>query len=120
MSKVLIVDDEVEITDFLYNFLQRFKISAEKANSGKDALKIYKSFKPDWVLLDIKMPDMDGFEVLEKIRAEEHKAKIMMITGRDNQEAQDKAKSLGVIDYIIKPLDLEELHGKIEKYILAK
>ena len=120
MSRVLIVDDEVEITEFLSNFLKRFKIINDKANDGLKALEIFKKFKPTWVLLDIKMPGMDGFEFLEKIKNLDPSVKVIMITGREDKQSQEKAKQLGALDYIVKPLDLEELHHKIETWILAK
>ena len=120
MSKVLIVDDEAEIVDFLENFLKRFKIESRKAINGKQALDLYEQFKPDWVFLDIKMPDVDGFDVLKKIRKLGNDAKVIMITGRDDKDSQTKAKKLGAVDYVVKPLDLEELHQKIQIYILKK
>ena len=120
MSKVLIVDDEVEVVDFLCNFLKRFTISSEKAVNGKDALDVFAKTKPDWVLLDIKMPDMDGFEVLKGLKRIEPNAKVIMITGKEDKESQNAAKKLGALDYIVKPLDLEELHEKIQTYILKK
>ena len=120
MSKVLIVDDEAEIVDFLENFLKRFKIESEKAYNGKDAISVYQKVKPDWVLLDIKMPDMDGLEVLKELQKTESDLKVIMITGREDKESQNKAKKLGAKDYIIKPIDLEDLHQKINTYILGK
>ena len=120
MSKVLIVDDEAEIVDFLENFLKRFKIESDKAYNGKDAISAYQKGKPDWVLLDIKMPDMDGLEVLKELQKTESDPKVIMITGREDKESQNKAKKLGAKDYIIKPIDLEDLHQKINTYILGK
>ncbi|MCQ9205976.1 MAG: response regulator [Omnitrophica bacterium] len=120
MSKVLIVDDEVEVVDFLCNFLKRFEISSEKAVGGQQALEVFKTTKPGWVFLDIKMADMDGLEVLQELKRIDPKAGVIMITGRDDKESQDKAKKLGALDYIVKPLDLEELHQKIQTYILKK
>lgn len=116
--KVLVVDDEREITDFLCKFLSRFKISSNKANNGIEALKIFDEFKPEWMFLDIKMPDMDGFELLERLKEKNISPKVVMITGRDDKDSQENAKKLGALDYIVKPLDLEELHQKINKYIL--
>jgi DNA-binding response OmpR family regulator len=66
------------------------------------------------------MPDMDGFEVLEELKKKEPSVKAMMITGRDDKDSQEKARKLGAHDYIVKPLDLEELHKKIYEHILAK
>ena len=120
MNKVLVVDDEVEVADFLCNFLKRFKIISLKAVNGTAALEAFDKEKPDWVLLDIKMSDMDGFEVLKELKSKDAKAKVIMITGSEDKVSQDKAKSLGAIDYIVKPLDLEELHKKIQTHILKK
>ena len=119
MSRVLIVDDEVEITDFLCNFLKRFKVPSEKANDGKSAVEMFEKIRPEWVLLDIKMYDMDGFEVLKEIKKIDPNVKVMMITGKEDKESQQKAKRLGVLDYIVKPLDLDELHKKIQTYLLT-
>jgi len=120
MVKVLVVDDEVEVADFLCNFLKRFKIPIEKATSGEEALKVFDKTKPDWVLLDIRMPDLDGFEVLKRLKAKDSRVKVMMITGSEDKVSQEKANNLGAVDYIVKPLDLEELHNKIQTHILEK
>jgi two-component system response regulator (stage 0 sporulation protein F) len=118
MSVVLVVDDEQEIVDFLCNFLRRFNISSLKATNGKKAIGIFKKLKPDWVFLDIKMPGMDGIEVLKEMKKIKPDIRVIMITGKKEKDLQEKAKRLGVIDYIVKPLDLEELHIKIKTYIL--
>lgn len=120
MSKVLVVDDEVEVVDFLCNFLKRFKITSEKATSGMAALEMFTDIKPDWVFLDIKMPDMSGFEVLEELKKKNPLVRAIMITGSEDKQSQAKAKEMGAVDYIVKPLDLEELHSKINTYILDK
>jgi len=120
MSKVMLVDDEVEVLDFLSNFFKRFEINCVKASDGRIALELFREARPDWVLLDIKMPGMDGFEVFEKLKKIEADLKVMMITGRDDKGSQDRAKKLGAVDYIVKPLDLEDLHEKIQTYILKE
>jgi CheY-like chemotaxis protein len=120
MPKVLVVDDEAAITDFLCNFLKRFKISSEKAVNGASAIETFKQTKPDWVFLDLKMPDMDGFEVLKEMKKIDPGVKAIMITGSEEKESQSQAKKLGAVDYIIKPLDLEDLHQKIQTYILQQ
>ena len=120
MIKVLVVDDEAAITDFLCNFLKRFDIASEKATKGATAIDLFKEIKPDWVFLDLKIPDMDGFEVLKALKKIDPNAKVIMITGSGEKESQVKAKKLGALDYIIKPLDLEDLHQKIQTHILGK
>ena len=118
MPKILVVDDEIEVADFLCNFLKRFKASSQKASNGLMALEEYDKIKPDWTFLDIKMPDMDGFEVLGKLKEKDPNVKVIMITGSEDKESQQKAKDMGAVDYIVKPIDLEELHAKIKTYIL--
>jgi len=118
MTKILIVDDEVEITEFLSNFLKRFEVKSKRASDAKAALAVFDTLNPDWVFLDISMPDMDGFQLLSEFKKKNPKLKAMMITGKDDKQSQDRAKELGALDYIIKPLDLEDLHKKIQKYIL--
>jgi len=120
MSKVLVVDDEVEVVDFLCNFLNRFKITSEKATSGVAALEAFVKLKPDWVFLDIKMPDMSGLDVLKELKIKDSGVKVIMITGSEDKDSQNKAKDLGALDYIMKPLDLEDLHVKIQNHILKK
>src|SRR3989338_2614278 len=117
MIKVLVVDDEVEITEFLCNFLKRFDIESRHASDAKAAITIFDKFKPDWVFLDIKMPEKDGFQLLEEFKKINSKIKAIMITGKDDKDSQDKAQKLGASDYIVKPLDLEELHEKIKNHI---
>jgi DNA-binding response OmpR family regulator len=119
MNRILVVDDEVEIVDFLCTFLKRFDLESNKAFNGQEALDVYDKIKPDWLLLDLKMPQMDGLQVLKEFKNRKQKVNVIMITGRDDKELQKEAKALGAKDYIVKPLDLEELHQKIEKYILS-
>ena len=118
MTKVLVVDDEKEVVDFLCNFLKRFKLESEKANDGKEAIDVYEKIRPEFTFLDIKMPQMDGLDVLREIKKINQNAKVIMITGREDKESQSKAKKLGALDYVVKPLDLEELHRKIQEHIL--
>ena len=120
MPKILVVDDEVEVADFLCNFLKRFDINTEGASDSKTALAAFDKLNPDWILLDIKMPEMDGYQLLAEFKKRNSKVKAIMITGKDDKESQDRAKKMGALDYIVKPLDLEELHQKIKTYILKK
>lgn len=120
MKKILIVDDEIEIADFLCNFLRRFGLQTEKAADGEEALETAERINPDWIFLDIKMPKTDGLKVLKELNTKKSQTNVIMITGLDDEESQKQAKKLGAKDYIVKPLDLEELHKKIDKNILSK
>lgn len=118
--KILVVDDEVEVANFLCVFLERLGLNAEKAICGREALEAFIRNRPDWVFLDIKMPDMDGIEVLKKMKEIYPDIKAMMITGRNDEATQSEAQALGASDYLIKPIDLDDLLEKIKKYIPIK
>jgi len=116
--KILIVDDEVEVGSFLVDFLKRLGLEAEKATCGEEALKMFGLIKPDWVFLDLKMPDMDGLELLKRMKEIDSGVQALMITGRVDELSESQAHALGARDYLIKPVDLDELRAKIKKYIL--
>ncbi len=116
--KILVVDDEVEVGNFLVDFLKRLGLEAEKATCGEEALKIFNLSKPEWVFLDLKMPGMDGFEVLKRMKEIDPGVQALMITGSDDELSENAAHVLGARDYLIKPIDLDELRSKIKKYIL--
>jgi len=117
-KSILLVDDEVEIVNFLANFLGRLGINTIKATSGEEALKLYDKDKIDFVFLDIQMQGIDGLTVLRRIKEVNPRARVIMITGKVDIVSQTKAKKGGALDYITKPLDLGELKEKVEKYIL--
>lgn len=117
-KKVLVVDDEKDVVDFLENFLTRFNISVIKATGGKEAIDLFKQYNPQSIFLDLQMPDKDGISVLKELKSLNASADIIVITAREEKGYQDKAKKYGAVDYITKPLDLIELNEKIEKYIL--
>ncbi|MFA5101188.1 MAG: response regulator [Candidatus Omnitrophota bacterium] len=118
-KKVLIVDDEKEIVEFLKHFLERFNVNAYAVTRGDEAFDEYSRIKPDCVFLDIQLPGKDGLTILKELTKLDPQAQVIMITGKEDKEYQDKAKKYGAQDYITKPLDLSELKEKIEKYIIA-
>ncbi len=115
---VLLVDDEKDIVNFLEHFLRRMKLSSIKATSGEEALVAYDKNKVGFVFLDIQMKGIDGFSVLKELKERDPAVQVIMITGRSEKDSQDKAKELGAIDYITKPLDLGDLKEKVNRYIL--
>ena len=118
--KILVVDDEVEVVNFLKVFLGRMGIEAVEATCGLDAIEAYARVNPDWVFLDIKMPDMNGLQVLRKLKESNNTVKAIMITGSSDEVLENEAKELGVRDYLVKPIDLTELRLKIRTYILEE
>src|SRR5271157_813088 len=117
-KRILVVDDEQDVINFMEIFLKRFKILGIKASSGDEALDIYAKNKIDFVFLDINMKGLDGLEVLSQLKALNPDVKVFMITGSQDVEERRKALALGALDFITKPLDLNELKEKIEKYVL--
>ncbi|MCD6229150.1 MAG: response regulator [Candidatus Omnitrophica bacterium] len=120
MEKVLIVDDEVEVAEFLSSFLKRKGLKPFTANDARKALEIFTQKKPDLILLDVKMPGEDGFFVLKKVKEASKDVKVIMITARDDKPSIIKAKRMGAEDYLIKPIELENLDTVISKYIKPK
>jgi two-component system response regulator (stage 0 sporulation protein F) len=111
MAKLLIVDDEVDVREFAANFFRKRKINALTASSGEEAIDIVEKQKPDLILLDIKMTGIDGIETLRRIREKDKDMKVIMVSGKkpDEEEAFNQCRQLGALDYIHKPLELDEL-----------
>lgn len=116
MKKILIVDDEEDILHFLELVLREKGYEVVTASGGHDALTRAQIERPDLVLLDIMMPQMDGWEVLKLLRVDEETAAIPVAMLSARTEARDRVQGLqeGAIDYICKPFSLQELLGKIE------
>jgi len=116
VKKILIVDDELSIRRSLYNtFKNTYQI--ETASSGLEAVKKVESDDYDLVLLDQKMPDIDGLQVLKEIRQIDDRVVIVMITAYGSIESSVKAMKLGAYDYILKPYELDEIKMVVEKAI---
>ena len=116
MSKLLIVDDEIDVMEFAKNFFKKRNIDVQTASNGIEALEIINHEKPDLVLLDIIMDEMNGLEVLKTLRAEKNSVKVIMVTGREDEDTVKETESLGITGYIHKPLILDEL----EKVVLRE
>jgi len=108
MSKILVVDDERSIRNTLRDILGYEKYEVSDADSGITALEILKQAEFDVILLDIKMPQMDGLEVLDHI-LNEYDTPVIMISGHGTIETAVEAIKKGAFDYIAKPLDLNRL-----------
>jgi len=115
MPKLLIVDDEHDICDFVKNFFSERGYAVNTALNGDDALSIIKSDKPDIVLLDIKMNGMDGIAVLKHIKGIDKNIRVVMVTALEDQEKMDEACRLGACEYITKPLILDNLENVVGK-----
>lgn len=110
-NKVLmVVDDEVEICNFVKMFFEVRGFDVYSANDGTEGVATAEEIQPDIVLLDVHMQnDEDGLTALPKILQKAPSAKVIMTTGVDDEISMVRARQLGAIDYITKPLVLEDL-----------
>ncbi|MFW5821069.1 MAG: sigma-54-dependent transcriptional regulator [Bacteroidota bacterium] len=109
MAKILVIDDEKTIRNTLKEILEYEKFEVDLAASGPEGLELFKENKYDIVLCDIKMPEMDGIEVLEKLEDTGSDAQVIMISGHGNIDTAVAAIKKGAYDFIEKPLDLNRL-----------
>lgn len=120
-KRVLIIDDEEDFDYFIkVNLEQKGDFEVITATNGKDGIKAAISQHPDLILLDIMMPQMDGFEVLKNLRSinsEARKIPVIMLTANRETKNMFKAKSLRISDYVMKPFSMDKLSGLITKYI---
>lgn len=113
--KILLVDDDLKNSMFLKRFLEEESYDVTYANNGKVAWELLPSIKPDLVLLDINMPEMDGFELAQRIRERDKRVIIFFLTDRTEKSDRLKGFSLKGNDYIPKPFYPEELIAKIKE-----
>ncbi|HEY7630935.1 MAG TPA: response regulator transcription factor [Thermoleophilaceae bacterium] len=111
--RILVVDDEPNILDVISMALrfQGFKVGT--AENGREALAAVRSFQPHLMLLDIMLPDMEGFEVARRLGAERAGIPIVFLTARDTTEDKVRGLTMGGDDYVTKPFSLEELVARI-------
>ncbi len=115
--RVLIADDSSFMRAILKNYLKTFDdISTEEAENGEDAIKKFKTFKPDLVLLDIIMPKKNGLEVLKEIKAINAFAKVVIITSVGQTKMVEEAMRAGALKYITKPFKYEEIAEVINEF----
>ena len=107
--QILVADDEVEFASTLVTRLELRNFKAHMVNTGGDALAAIEKERPDILLLDLKMPDLDGLEVLAKLRESYPLLKVIILTGHGSFEAGREGMALGAYDYIMKPVDLTRL-----------
>ncbi len=114
MSKILIIEDDKAIVDVLRMILEHDGFRIEHAYNGPTGIEKFKSAEPDVVLLDIRMPKMDGIEVLQELRKLDKSSIIIMISGHGNIETAVQTTKLGAYDFISKPFDVSRLKLTIQ------
>ncbi|HAK88594.1 MAG TPA: hypothetical protein DHV16_04645 [Nitrospiraceae bacterium] len=120
MNKILVVDDQKTVCYSIRRMLQSEGYDVLTSENGIDALAIINDKKPDLVIMDVRMPEMDGIEVLEKIKISHPKIQVIMMTAFSTTEKAIHAMKLGAYDYITKPFDNDELLIRVKEAIKAR
>ena len=113
-AKVLLVDDEKDFVEMLSLRLQETGEKVFSAHSGKACLEILGETDIDVVILDIKMPGMDGMETLKEIKKRHPLVEVIMLTGHGSAETAVDGMKLGAFDYLMKPAEFDDLSTKLE------
>jgi len=114
-ERVLVVDDELDFLETIVKRLQARNIKASGVDSGPKALELLKEQDFDVVVLDVKMPGMDGIETLREMKKRKPLVEVIMLTGHASVESGIQGMQLGAFDYVMKPVALDELLEKIRQ-----
>jgi len=112
-AQILVVDDEDNITYLLGTALRHFGFGVLTAGSGREGLALATDARPDLMLLDVMLPDLDGFEVVRRLRDAGLQVPILFLTARDATEDKVRGLTLGGDDYVTKPFSLEEVVARV-------
>jgi two-component system OmpR family response regulator len=115
--RVLVVDDEPNIVDVVTMALKFQGFSVESAATGAEAIAAVGAFAPDLIVLDVMLPDMEGFDVAQRLGAQHARVPIIYLTARDATEDKIRGLTLGGDDYVTKPFSLEELVARIRSIL---
>ncbi len=120
--KVLVIDDEKLLVKSTCIALSLYDFETKGALNGEEGIKEALTFNPDIILLDIMMPLMDGWEVLEGLKNNKktNSIPVVIFTAKEHSNGEALARSKGAVDYIAKPFELEQLIGVIKKHISGK
>jgi len=111
--RILVVDDEKSISDLIATSLRFVGFDVRTAASGSEALTVAEEFKPQAVVLDVMLPDIDGFEVCRQLRSEGLNVGVLFLTAKDGMEDKVAGLTIGGDDYMTKPFSLEELVARL-------
>ncbi|MED3947928.1 response regulator [Priestia aryabhattai] len=119
-EKILIVDDQYGIRILLTEVLQKEGYTTFQAANGFQAIDITKEQAPDLVLLDMKIPGMDGIEILKRLKQYDETIKVIIMTAYGELDMIQEAKDLGALTHFAKPFDIDEIRKVVREYIPVK
>ena len=119
MAKVLVIDDEQGIRDLLNTILSRKGYDVVLAESGQKGLELFRRERPDVIVLDLKMPGMDGLTVLQQVRSLDPKQPVIVLTGVGTPEAEQQVRALGVTEFVEKAFSLHLLGDSLNRLLIS-
>jgi len=120
MKHILLVEDEEKLIDIVALVLQDEGYDVQKSLTAEDALLVAPNFHPDLIISDMKMGEMDGFALFEKVRSDDRIGKVpfIFLTALDDSSSRQKAQSLGATAYVTKPFDVMELISLVKSALI--
>jgi DNA-binding response OmpR family regulator len=118
MATILVVDDELVFCELLKTLLKSHGHEVLTANDGRQAVEAFKRHRPQFTMLDLRMPEMDGLEVLKQIRAIDTKAAVMILTAWGSDALELQARKLGVTDFLSKSLSLDTIVASLQRGLM--
>jgi two-component system OmpR family response regulator len=112
-ERLLLVDDEENLRSMLAAALRHSGFEVDAVATGRDALDQVRAARPDLVVLDVMLPDIDGFEVCRRLRSDGVRVPVLFLTARDGTEDKIRGLTLGGDDYLVKPFSLDELVARV-------
>jgi len=120
MTKIMVVDDEQDLREMIVLMLQKEGFETNTAENGLDLLNKIDDFQPDIVTLDVMMPGLTTREILDKLKEKKTKPKIILLTViRYSDEEKQKLVQMGIVDYVTKPFELDNLINTIHNHVLS-
>jgi DNA-binding response OmpR family regulator len=116
VSRILVVDDDDDIRGLVRTLLERTGAEVREAANGRDGLREFHAWRPDLVVLDVSMPELDGWNVLERIR-DMSEVPVLMLTARGDELERVRGLQAGADDYVVKPFGKQELVARVQALI---
>ncbi|CAN5838443.1 response regulator transcription factor [soil metagenome] len=114
MQRILVIDDDAALTSTLKRGLAYEGYAVDAANSSRHGLTLARERTPDLVILDVMLPELDGFEVLSRLRSADAELPVLMLTARDEPESQVRGLECGADDYVLKPFTFQVLAARVK------
>ncbi|WP_415354770.1 response regulator transcription factor [Leptolyngbya sp. FACHB-1624] len=111
-AKILVVDDDPAIRNLVHRFLTKQNYQMESAEDGKSAMQVFEQFNPDLVILDVNLPDANGYSLCQEMQSRTN-VFVLMLTSRTDEADKVRGFAQGADDYITKPFSLVELGGRV-------